>query len=180
MLAILLLLLQAAPLEPLTPEKTVAELRVPDGFSVKLFAGEPDVQQPISFCIDDRGRIWVAENTSYPKWTPEGKDRILIFEDTDGDGRFDRRTVFCEGLTMITGLEVGFGGAWVVAPPRLLFIPDKDGDDKPDGPPVALLDGFGNQGGHTDFSRPRHVDQICSFLVQQVVEPKLPVAKAGD
>jgi putative membrane-bound dehydrogenase-like protein len=106
------------------------------------------VKQPISFCFDDRGRVWVAENYSYPKWTPEGKDRILIFEDTDGDGKFDRRTVFCEGLTMITGLEVGFGGAWVVAPPRLLFIPDKDGDDKPDGPPVALLDGFGNQGGH--------------------------------
>jgi len=148
MLGILLLLLQTAQLEPLTPEQTVAQLKVPDGFSVKLFAGEPDVKQPISFCFDDRGRVWVAENTSYPKWTPQGKDRIVIFEDTDGDGKFDRRTVFCEGLTMVTGLEVGFGGAWVVAPPRLLFIPDKDGDDKPDGPPVTLLDGFGNQGGH--------------------------------
>ena len=148
MLSVLFLLLQAAPLEPLTPEQTVAQLKVPGGFSVKLFAGEPDVKQPISFCFDDRGRVWVAENYSYPKWTPTGKDRILIFEDTDGDGKFDRRTVFCEGLTMITGLEVGFGGAWVVAPPRLLFIPDKDGDDKPDGPPVTLLDGFGNQGGH--------------------------------
>jgi len=148
MLAVLLALLQVAQPEPLTPEQTVAQLKVPDGFSVKLFAGEPDVKQPISFCFDDRGRLWVAENYSYPKWTPEGKDRILIFEDTDGDGHFDRRTVFCEGLTMITGLEVGFGGAWVVAPPRLLFIPDKDGDDKPDGPPVTLLDGFGNQGGH--------------------------------
>jgi putative membrane-bound dehydrogenase-like protein len=148
MLGVLLVLLQVAQPEPLTPEQTVAELKVPDGFSVKLFAGEPDVQQPISFCIDDRGRLWVAENYSYPKWTPQGKDRILIFEDTDGDGKFDRRTVFCDGLTMITGLEVGFGGAWVVAPPRLLFIPDKDGDDRPDGPPITLLDGFGNQGGH--------------------------------
>ena len=148
MVRLLLLLLQVAQPEPLTPEQTVAQFKVPDGFSVKLFAGEPDVKQPISFCFDDRGRVWVAENTSYPKWTPQGKDRILIFEDTDGDGKFDKRTVFCEGLTMITGLEVGFGGAWVVAPPRLLFIPDKDGDDKPDGPPVTLLDGFGNQGGH--------------------------------
>ncbi|MBI3858565.1 MAG: dehydrogenase, partial [Planctomycetes bacterium] len=148
MLSVVFAFLQAALPEPLAPDQTVSELKVPEGFSVKLFAGEPDVKQPISFCIDDRGRLWVAENYSYPKWTPEGKDRILIFEDTDGDGKFDRRTVFCEGLTMITGLEVGFGGAWVVAPPRLLFIPDKDGDDKPDGPPVTLLDGFGNQGGH--------------------------------
>lgn len=148
MLALLLVLAQAALPEPLSPEKTVAELKVPDGFTVKLFAGEPDLSQPISFCIDDRGRIWVAENHSYPKWTPEGKDRIVILEDTDGDGRFDQRTVFAEGLTMITGIEVGFGGCWVIAPPRLMFIPDKDGDDKPDGPPVVLLDGFGNQGGH--------------------------------
>jgi putative membrane-bound dehydrogenase-like protein len=149
MLSALLFLLQAAAQpEPLTPEETVAQLKVPDGFSVKLFAGEPHVTQPVSFCIDDRGRLWVAENHSYPKWTPEGKDRILILEDTDGDGRFDKRTVFCDKLTMITGIEVGFGGAWVVAPPRLLFIPDKDGDDMADGPPVTLLDGFGNQGGH--------------------------------
>jgi putative membrane-bound dehydrogenase-like protein len=134
--------------EPLSPQQTVEQLRAPEGFSVKLFAGEPDVTQPISFCIDDRGRLWVAENHSYPKWTPEGKDRIVILEDTDGDGKFDKRTVFCEGLTMITGIEVGFGGVWVVAPPRLLFIPDRNGDDKPDGPPEILLDGFGNQGGH--------------------------------
>src|SRR6185295_8750220 len=109
MLILLAALLQAALPEPLAPEKTVDALRVPAGFSVKLFAGEPDVQQPVSFCIDDRGRLWVAENRSYPKWTPEGKDRIVILEDSDGDGRFDRRTVFCEGLTMITGIEVGFG-----------------------------------------------------------------------
>jgi putative membrane-bound dehydrogenase-like protein len=148
MISLLFALLQAAQPEPMAPEKTAGLLQAPEGFSVKLFAGEPDVTQPISFCIDDRGRIWVAENHSYPKWTPEGKDRIVILEDTDGDGRFDKRTVFCEGLTMITGIEVGFGGVWVIAPPRLLFIPDKDGDDKPDGPPVVLLDGFGNQGGH--------------------------------
>jgi len=57
--------------EPLTPQQTVEQLKAPEGFSVKLFAGEPDVSQPISFCIDDRGRLWVAENHSYPKWAPE-------------------------------------------------------------------------------------------------------------
>ncbi len=145
---LLVLLQQAAPLEPQAPEQTVAGFTVPDGFSVSLFAGEPDVVQPVSFCIDDRGRLWVAENRSYPKWTPGGKDRILIFEDSDGDGRFDKRSVFCDGLTMITGIEVGFGGVWVVAPPQFHFIPDKDRDDRPDGPPVTLLDGFGLQGGH--------------------------------
>ena len=146
--ALIAALLLAGAQEPMAPEETVGKLGVPPGFSVKLFAGEPDLTQPISFCIDDRGRLWVAENHSYPKWIPEGKDRIFIFEDTDGDGKFDTKKLFCDGLTMITGMEVGFGGCWVVAPPRLLFIPDRDRDDKPDGPPEVLLDGFGNQGGH--------------------------------
>ena len=70
-------------------------------------------------------------------------DRILIFEDTDGDGQFDKRTVFTEGLNLVSGLEVGFGGVWVGAAPYLLFIPDDDGDDRPDGPPQVLLDGWG-------------------------------------
>lgn len=122
-------------------------MTLPPGFAATVFAGEPDVRQPIGFCFDDRGRIWVAENYSYPKWE-EGKDRIIILEDSDGDGRHDRRTVFAENLTCVTGIEYGFGGAWVVAPPALLFIPDKDKDDKPDGAPVVLLDGFGRQGVH--------------------------------
>jgi hypothetical protein len=110
MLSVLLAILQAAQPEPLSPEETVGLLKVPDGFSVKLFAGEPHVTQPVSFCIDDRGRLWVAENHSYPKWTPEGKDRILIFEDVDGDGRFDKRTVVLENGSNLSGIEYGFGG----------------------------------------------------------------------
>ena len=129
---------------------TVASFTLPEGFSAKLFAGEPDVRQPISFCIDDRGRLWVVEGNTYPAWrgTFTEHDRILIFEDSDGDGRYDTRKVFCEGLTFATGIEVGFGGVWVVAPPNLLFYPMKDGGDRPDGPPRVLLDGFGSQGGH--------------------------------
>jgi putative membrane-bound dehydrogenase-like protein len=132
------------------PETTVQGFKVPDGFSVKLFAGEPDVRQPISFCIDDRGRLWVLEGNTYPAWkgpSPE-KDRILIFEDTDGDGRFDTRKVFAEGLVYATGIEVGFGGVYVVAPPNLLFYPLDAEGDKPAGKPEILLDGFGSQGGH--------------------------------
>jgi len=122
---------------------------VPDGFQVTLFAGEPDVRQPIGFCIDDRGRLWVAENYNYPTHMKPGHgtksgDRILIFEDTDGDGRFDERTVFYDKLNYVTGIEVGFGGAWVMSPPYFYFIPDRNADDKPDSEPVVLLDGFGN------------------------------------
>jgi hypothetical protein len=73
------------------PEETVKAMMLPAGFSAKLFAGEPDVFQPIAFAIDDQGRLWVVENYSYPDWKAEGKDRIVIFEDTDGDGSSTRR-----------------------------------------------------------------------------------------
>ena len=127
------------------PEAMAAAMTVPEGFHVTLAAGEPDVVRPIALAIDDRGRVWILENHTYPlKAAPEdAKDRILIFEDEDGDGRFDSRKVFFEGLSMATGLELGFGGVWVGAAPELLFIPDRDGDDRPDGPPEVLLDGWG-------------------------------------
>lgn len=118
---------------------------VPDGFQITLFAGEPDVKQPISFCIDDRGRIWVAEAYNYPNRDKPPQDRIIVLEDKDGDGLADRRTVFFDKLTYVTGIEVGFGGVWVMSPPEMLFIPDQEGDLVPDGPPRVLLDGFGNK-----------------------------------
>ena len=129
--------------EPLPPQQAAESMIVPDGFQVTLFAGEPDVRQPIGFCIDDRARLWVAEAYNYPNHTTEPGDRILILEDTDGDGRFDKRTVFYDQLNYVTGIEVGFGGAWVMSPPYFYFIPDRDGDDVPDGDPDVLLDGFG-------------------------------------
>src|SRR5260221_5515091 len=70
----------------LAPEAAAKAMVMPPGFAVKLFAGEPDIKQPVAFCLDDRGRLWVAECYSYPNWKPEGNDRILIFEDTDGHG----------------------------------------------------------------------------------------------
>ncbi|MBM3833664.1 MAG: dehydrogenase [Verrucomicrobia bacterium] len=128
----------------LTPEDAAKAITLPPNFSAKLFAAEPNVQQPIAFAIDDRGRLWVAEGFTYPRRAPEGqgKDRILILEDTDGDHKFDKRTVFMEKLNLISGLEVGFGGVWIGAAPHLLFIPDKDRDDKPDSEPQILLDGW--------------------------------------
>jgi putative membrane-bound dehydrogenase-like protein len=133
----------------LPPQKAAEVMTVPKGFTVKLFAGEPDVRQPIAFCLDDRGRLWVAEAYSYPERQPEGKgkDRILIFEDSKGTGSFDKRTVFMEGLNLVSGIELGFGGVWIGAAPHLLFVP-VSGEDKPAGPPQILLDGWGYQDTH--------------------------------
>lgn len=135
----------------LPPDQAAKEATLPPGFALKLFAAEPDVVQPIAFCLDDRARLWVAEGLTYPTRAKEGegKDRILVFEDTDGDGDFDRRTVFKDGLNLVSGIEVGFGGVYVGAAPQLLFIPIQDGDaPKPAGEPRVLLDGWGYQDTH--------------------------------
>ena len=128
----------------------VKAMTLPKGFSVTLAASEPDVVRPIAFALDDRGRLWVAEALTYPVRAPEGKgrDRILILEDTNGDGRLDSRKVFIENLNLVSGIEVGFGGVWVGAAPYLLFIPIKEGTDLPAGPPRVLLDGWGYQDTH--------------------------------
>ncbi len=132
------------------PDEAVAAMTMPDGFRATLFAAEPDVVQPIAFTTDARGRVWVAQCVTYPVRQPEGqgKDSIIILEDTDGDGRHDKRTVFAEKLNLVSGIEVGFGGVWVGAAPYLLFIPDADRDDRPDGPPQVMLDGWAYQDTH--------------------------------
>ena len=134
----------------LAPEEAARAMTVPDGFKVTLFAGEPDIHQPIAFAIDDKGRLWVAEAYSYPVRLPDDQahDQILIFEDSNGDGKFDTRKVFADKLNLVSGLELGYGGVYVGAAPYLMFIPDKDGDDKPDGSPQILLDGWGWQDSH--------------------------------
>ena len=131
-------------------QAVVAEMKLVEGFQAELIAAEPDLHQPIAFAIDERGRLWVVEAFSYPNKQPAnaGKDRIRILSDNDGDGAFETKQTFIEGLNLVSGIEVGFGGVWVGAAPELLFIPDRDSDDKPDGPPEVLLDGFGYQDTH--------------------------------
>ncbi len=131
-------------------EETVAQMYVPPGFRAELVVGEPDLQQPIAFAWDERGRIWVAEAYSYPQKRPAGQglDKLVIFEDRAGDGKFATRKVFAEGLNLVSGFEIGYGGVWVGAAPELLFIPDRNHDDVPDGPPEVHLDGFGFQDTH--------------------------------
>src|SRR5258705_4110816 len=126
--------------------EAVTRMQLPPGFRATVFAAEPDVQNPIAMAWDSRGRLWVAENYTYAeggkKFDRNLRDRILIFEDTDGDGKFDSRKVFTDELQMLTSIEIGFGGVWVTCPPQLLFIPDRNGDDVPDAAAEVLLDGF--------------------------------------
>lgn len=138
------------PLDPiinsgLSGTKAAKAMDLPEGFKIQLAAAEPDVVRPISFTIDSRGRLWVVEGHTYPVPAAEGegKDRILIFEDTNGDGTLDKRKVFTEGLNLVSGIEVGMGGVWLGAAPYLLFIPIDEENDKPAGPPQKLLDGWG-------------------------------------
>jgi len=137
-------------LEGATAEDAAKAMILPPGFRAIAAAAEPDVMQPIAFTLDHRGRMWVAEAYSYPHRQSEGRgrDRILILEDTNGDHKFDQRKVFVEGLNLVSGLEVGFGGVWVGAAPYLLFIPDRNADDQPDAKPQILLDGWGYQDTH--------------------------------
>ncbi|GAB3024842.1 PVC-type heme-binding CxxCH protein [Spirosoma pulveris] len=125
-------------------------MTLPKGFKITLAAAEPDVVKPICFTLDPRGRLWVVEGHTYPVPAPEGqgRDRILILEDTNGDGTLDSRKVFAEGLNLVSGIEVGMGGVWLGAAPYLLFIPTDFKTDKPLGPPQKMLDGWGTDDTH--------------------------------
>ena len=143
------------PLDPvlnagLSGLKAAQAMTPPTGFKITLGAAEPDVIRPICFTLDPRGRLWVVEGHTYPVPAPEGqgRDRVLIFEDTNGDGTLDKRKVFAEGLNLVSGIEVGMGGVWLGAAPYLLFIPTDFKTDKPTGPVQKLLDGWGTQDTH--------------------------------
>lgn len=135
-----------AGLAPLPAAEAAATMELPEGFTISVFASEPDVQNPIAMAWDDRGRMWVAENYTYAERSQRFdlslRDRVLIFSDDDGDGVADQRKVFTEQVQMLTSVEVGHGGVWLMCPPQLLFIPDADQDDQPDGPARVVLDGF--------------------------------------
>ncbi|TDE17319.1 PVC-type heme-binding CxxCH protein [Dyadobacter psychrotolerans] len=120
----------------LNAQEAVAAMTIKDGYQVNAWASEPMMTQPMAFCWDDKGRMWIAENKDYESrgkgFSNAGTSRILILEDTDKDGVADTRKVFAEGIAFPSALAVGFDGVFVGAPPNLLFIPDKNGDDKAD------------------------------------------------
>jgi len=131
----------------LKPAEAVAKMDIPDGFEVSIFAAEPDLGEPIAFTFDGRGRIWVVENYNYINRGSHHQktelSRIQIMEDTNGDGVFDTKKLFTDKITFSSGIAVGFGGVYLGTPPNLVFIPDANGDDVPDGKPEILLDGWG-------------------------------------
>jgi putative membrane-bound dehydrogenase-like protein len=135
-----------AKLLPLPADESAAKMKVPEGFSVSVFAAEPDVQNPIAMSWDTRGRLWIAENYTYAERTQRFdlslRDRVLVFEDKDLDGKPESRKVFLDQVQMLTSVEVGRGGVWLMCPPQVLFVPDANEDAVPDGPPQVVLDGF--------------------------------------
>ena len=130
----------------LKPAEALKAIAVPKGFRVQLAAAEPMVQQPIDMAWDTRGRLWVAECYTYAEretnFEKKLKDRIIILEDTDHDGVFDKRKIFWDGASQLTSIELGFGGVWAACAPNILFLADQNGDDQPDGEPEVILDGF--------------------------------------
>ena len=137
----------------LTAEEAVAQMTVIDGYRVNAWAAEPMVVQPMAFAWDDRGRLWVAENRDYESrsqgFSSAGTSRIVILEDTNHDGVADTRKVFMDGIIFPSALAVGFDGVFVAAPPNLLFIPDRDGDDRADIADIEVrLTGWGIRDRH--------------------------------
>jgi putative membrane-bound dehydrogenase-like protein len=160
-----------------TPALSAAEalkkFRLREGYVVDLVATEPVVRQPLNITFDARGRMWVTNYAQYPfpkglkvveydryiraKFDkvpappPRGErggDWVSIHEDRDGDGSYETVKTFVDGLNIATSALPGKGGVWVMNPPYLLFYPDADGDDRPDGPPVVHLSGFGLEDTH--------------------------------
>jgi putative membrane-bound dehydrogenase-like protein len=134
----------------LAPADAQKAFTVPEGFEVRLFAAEPDVINPVAMTWDERGRLWVVELYEYPLGAAPGtkpRDRIKILEDTDGDGRADKVTVFADGLNLATGIQVGYGGVFVGQAPDLLFLQDTNHDDVADTRTV-LMTGFGLEDRH--------------------------------
>lgn len=131
---------------PMPAEEAARTMQLPPGFKCVVFAAEPDVQQPIGMAWDSKGRLWVAECYTYAenpdRWDLKMRDRLIVLEDKDGDGKHDSRKVFWDEGRYLTSVEIGHGGVWILNDGTLSFIPDANGDDVPDGPPQVKLDGF--------------------------------------
>ena len=157
-----------------SPKEAVALFQTGKDLQVQQVLADPHIAQPLSLKFDQRGRLWVIEYRQYP--TPAGlkmvgrdkylrsvydkvplppphhfpgQDRISIHEDTDGDGVYDQHKTFLEGLSLVTSVALGRGGVWALNPPYLLFYPDRNQDDVPDGDPEVHLEGFGMEDSHS-------------------------------
>jgi len=144
---------EAEALRYLTPDEFIAQTQVPEGFKIELFADEtkfPDIAKPVQLNFDNKGRAWLACMPTYPQWKPGDPrpgDKLVILEDTDGDGKADVSKVFYDKLHCPTGFEFYNGGVLVVDQPRMLFLKDTDGDDKAD-QVIHLMDGWASDDTH--------------------------------
>jgi putative membrane-bound dehydrogenase-like protein len=137
----------------LTPEEAVKAMTIRDGYKVNIWAAEPMMTQPMAFCWDDRGRMWIAENRDYESrghgFSNAGDSRIIILEDTNRDGTADTRKIFLDNIAFPAALAVGFDGVFVGAPPNLLFVPDRNRDDKAEVKDIEVrLTGWGIRDRH--------------------------------
>jgi glucose/arabinose dehydrogenase len=118
-------------------EASIAKMTLGKGLKINLFASEedfPELINPVQMSFDTKGRLWVATWPTYPHWKPgeEMNDRLLILEDTNGDGKADKCKTFVDHLHAPTGFEFWGGGVLVAQQPDLVFLKDTDGDDKAD------------------------------------------------
>ena len=144
--------------QSLTPAQSMSLMQVPVDFELQLFASEPDVVNPIYMNWDERGRLWVLETVDYPNEVEDddvGDDRIKILEDTDGDGKADKVTIFADKLNIPTSFTFANGGIIVSMAPSFLFLKDTDGDDKAD-IRQTMLTGWGKRDTHAQASNLRY------------------------
>lgn len=139
---------------PMSVKGSMERTQVPADCELKLFASEPDIAKPIAFAWDERGRCWVVETRDYPHGVQEngeGEDSIKICEDTDGDGKADKFTVFADKLNLPTGIVFARKGIIVAAPPQFIYLEDTDGDDKAD-KRETIIDCWGIRDTHAQAS----------------------------
>jgi len=143
--------------EYMTGEETISKLKVPKGYKIELFADEkrfPDLANPVQMSFDNKGRLWVGCMPSYPHWKPgdpRPQDKILIFEDTNNDGKADKQTVFYDKLHLVIGFEIAPEGVYVSQADSVILLTDTDGDDKAD-KHEYLISGFDDHDTHHAIS----------------------------
>ncbi|HVW37014.1 MAG TPA: PVC-type heme-binding CxxCH protein, partial [Pirellulales bacterium] len=142
-----------------SPEDELKALQVPPGVEISLFASEPMITNPTAIDVDTHGRVWVAEIQNYRK-AQEPVEKIKVLEDTDGDGKADKVTVFTDDVFAPMSICVAGDKVYVATSPDLWVYEDKNGDLKADGPPKKLLTGFGGKnhdhGAHSLVLGPDH------------------------
>ncbi|MEE2641013.1 MAG: PVC-type heme-binding CxxCH protein [Planctomycetota bacterium] len=151
------------------PEVERKSFILADGFEVNLFAGDPQIAKPIQMNFDEKGRLWIAGSSVYPHIKPgqKAEDKILILEDTDGDGQSDKTTVFAEGLLIPTGIAPAPGGCYVANSTELIHLIDTDGDDRADQKKI-VLSGFGTEDTHHLLHTLRWGHDGCLYMNQSI------------